>query len=133
MKNKNRRTWKRIVGGILGVIGIGTLVSCYGVVGDEDKFTIYGTVTGTASDGMEYTLSKIVVEISNTRTNFSDITRTNSAGYYEFSKLEEGDYTLRFTDTDHDENYGTFKQKEFGIGLTKDYHYSPKLELEKSK
>ena len=132
MKDKIHWTWKKIVGTVLGILGIGTLTSCYGVYEDETGFDVYGNVFGNVN-GTQVVIPDIVVQISNNSSDFKDIITTDSAGFYAFRELEEGDYTLRFSDTDGAKNHGKFAQKEFGAGLTKDYHYSPTLELEKTE
>lgn len=114
MQSKIHWTWKRITGTVLGVLGIGTLTSCYGVI--EDEFDVYGTVTGSV-DGTVQPIEGISVELQNLTYNTKETKTTRTNGYYEFTLLEEGDYQLTFTDVDGEEN-GSFKQKKEIISLT---------------
>ena len=112
MRERINWTWKRIVGTILGVFGIGTLTSCYGVY--EDEFDIYGNVKGKV-DGTEKTIEGIEVSLYK-RSDSSKIndTKTDKDGYYNFLALEDASYKLVFKDVDGEKN-GSFKQKEVDI------------------
>ena len=41
MRGKINWTWKKVTGTILGILGIGTLVSCYGMVEDDDLSVLF--------------------------------------------------------------------------------------------
>nr|MBP3282343.1 carboxypeptidase regulatory-like domain-containing protein [Treponema sp.] len=105
MRGKINWTWKKITGTILGVLGIGTLVSCYGMVEDDD-LSVYGTVTN--SDGGK--IKGIEVTLKNSSGNGTEKTTTSDYGKYEFSYLSEGSYTLTFKDVDGSDN-GSYKEK----------------------
>lgn len=128
MKDKIHWTWKRIVGTVLGILGIGTLTSCYGVIEDELEYEIYGNVKGNIN-GTEQPVKNIVVQLYNDGSSESkDVTTTDSDGWYEFRGLAEGTYTLKFSDTDGDANGGSFAQKEHSVTLKDDFNYSPTLD-----
>ncbi|MBR1614946.1 MAG: radical SAM-associated putative lipoprotein [Treponema sp.] len=105
MRGKINWTWKKITGTILGVLGIGTLVSCYGMVEDDD-LSVYGTVTN--SDGGK--IKGIEVTLKKSSGNKTETTTTSDSGTYEFAYLSEGSYTLNFKDVDGSEN-GSYKEK----------------------
>ena len=126
MKDKIHWTWKRIIGVILGVLGIGTLTSCYGVIEDEFEYSIYGQVKGKIN-GTEQAIEGIAVALYNTAGGARNITLTDSDGWYDFRALEGGSYTITYTDIDGDKN-GSFKQKELEIPLKEDFNSSVTLE-----
>lgn len=41
MNTKLHWTWKKILGTLLGICGIGTLTSCYGMVENDDDYIMY--------------------------------------------------------------------------------------------
>ncbi|MBQ9207047.1 MAG: radical SAM-associated putative lipoprotein [Treponema sp.] len=116
MRDKINWTWKRIVGTVLGILGIGTLTSCYGVY-EENEFDVYGTVKGNIN-GTEQAIKGIPVVLYR-GSDAKDSKVTDSDGWYEFRDLTEGSYTLRFTDIDGEEN-GSFKQKDVAVTLNFD-------------
>ncbi|WP_407427704.1 SdrD B-like domain-containing protein [Treponema sp.] len=126
MKDKIHWTWKRIAGVIFGILGIGTLTSCYGVIEDEFEYDIYGNVKGNVN-GTEQAIKDIVVQLSVKQSETFKTVTTDSDGWYEFRGLTAGDYTLKFTDTDGDANGGSFAQKEHSVTLKDDFQYSPVL------
>lgn len=121
MKDKIHWTWKRIIGTILGILGIGTLTSCYGVPEDEFEYDIYGKVQGRI-DGTTQPVKGIVVEAARNMSDDKHLTYTDSDGWFEFKDLYEGSYTVKFTDTDGAEN-GSFKQKIEHLSLTSDHGF----------
>ena len=125
MREKINWTWKRIVGTILGILGIGTLTSCYGVPEDEFYYDIYGKVTGNIN-GTEKPIEDICVELYK-NGKFNKAIHTDSDGWYEFRELEGTTYMVRFSDTDGAEN-GSFKTKVIDITLTDDFHKNITLE-----
>lgn len=126
MKDRIHWTWKRIVGTILGILGIGTLTSCYGVYEEYAYYDIYGNVKG-AVNGTEQPLKGISVVLYE-GNDATKSTLTDTDGWYEFHDLRMGSYKLRFTDIDGKENGGNFKAKDYDIALSYDYSYSPTLE-----
>ena len=105
MRGKINWTWKKITGTILGVLGIGTLVSCYGMVEDDD-LSLCGTVTDSAGGKIK----GIEVTLKNSSGSKTETTTTSDSGTYEFAYLSEGSYTLNFKDVDGSEN-GSYKEK----------------------
>ena len=145
MRDKINWTWKRILGTIFGVLGIGTLTSCYGVY--EDDFTddydknyhdIYGVVTGKI-DGESKPIKDIVVTLVKKETDkeTSEVTRsspsfdsTSETGSFHFYRRGEGTYELTFNDIDGEEN-GSFTQKKKEIKVSEeDYNFSIDLSSE---
>ncbi|MBQ5999021.1 MAG: hypothetical protein IJL70_06080 [Treponema sp.] len=41
MNTKLHWTWKKVLGLVLGICGIGTLTSCYGMVENDDDYMMY--------------------------------------------------------------------------------------------
>lgn len=130
MKDKIHWTWKRILGTIFGILGIGTLTSCYGVVEDEFEYDVYGKVQGKI-DGTTQPVKGIIVEVSRTTSDEKQLTYTDSDGWFEFRDLYEGSYIVKFTDTDGAEN-GSFKQKTERVALKSDYNFET-LTLEEAE
>ena len=133
-KGKINWTWKKIVGTVLGILGIGTITSCYGMPEDDYDFSIYGHVNGKIN-GTETAIPDIVVELYGEVDSDSDeyttkvdlIKKTDASGNFYFYDLEEGTYTLRLTDTDGDTN-GSFKQHMRTVTLSKDLDLTIKLD-----
>ena len=147
MKSKIKWTWKRILSVILGILGIGTLTSCYGTPDDyygydrDDDYhsnyhDIYGTVSGKI-DGQKKPIKNIVVSLSKKNSGDSDssatysspsLDYTSSEGIFHFYDNSDGIYELCFTDIDGEKN-GSFKQQKKEIELhKKDFALSIDLE-----
>lgn len=95
MKSKITWTWKKIVGIIAGIFGIGTLTSCYGSVPLGDEVQISGTVTGEVAG--------VVQPIPGIRVcSFDDFTDTDKDGKYTLFAREYAQFW--FTDGDGEEN-----------------------------
>lgn len=106
---KIKWTWKKIVSLIAGFLGIGTLVSCYGVLPQGEELSISGTVTGEV-DGVEKPIPGIEVH------TYENETKTDKNGKYETTIFSYCDY-VRFLDVDGEEN-----------GLFEEYYLFPEAE-----
>ena len=113
IKDKITWTWKRIVGTVLGILGIGTLTSCYGV--PEDMYDILGEVKGTVN-GTEQAIPNIAVAAYDNDAKMAEA-KTDANGKFALAELEAGTYRLTFTDIDGEEN-GSFAQKEVTVPLS---------------
>ncbi|MBS1824224.1 MAG: carboxypeptidase regulatory-like domain-containing protein [Acidobacteria bacterium] len=60
---------------------------------------IFGTILGTVRDASGATISGAEVVATQIETNLSYRAATNATGYYEFSYLKPGNYTLRVSNT----------------------------------
>lgn len=105
---KLKWTWQKIVTLIGGFLGIGTLVSCYGVPMNVEVYN--GTVTGDI-DGTEQPIKDIMVD------TWYDCVYTDENGY--FSVLSPANTELTFTDVDGELN-GSFKSTS--VTLPSDTH-----------
>ena len=113
IKDKITWTWKRIVGTVLGILGIGTLTSCYGV--PEDMYDILGEVKGTVN-GTEQAIPNIAVAAYDSDAKMAEA-KTDANGKFALAELEAGTYRFTFTDIDGEEN-GSFAQKEVAVSLS---------------
>ena len=102
-------TWKKIISTILGFLGIGTLVSCYGMPLGYDSKYISGSVYGDI-DGDPETPDQPIPDIE-VRVNDNEYKCiTNHDGRFYFSVDYEGSYKISFIDVDNEEN-GSFENK----------------------
>lgn len=95
-------TWKKIVALIAGFFGIGTLVSCYGVVPFLEEVTVSGNVTGEI-EGEIKPVPGIFV-----KGEMGNHTYTDENGDYTIQAYRPG--SLWFIDVD-DEKNGSFDEK----------------------
>lgn len=123
MKDKIHWTWKKILGTVLGILGIGTLTSCYGM--PEDFYSISGTVKGKIN-GTTQAIPGIQVAVKDSK-GYTGTEKTDSDGKFSISDLFDGNCTVTFTDVDGDEN-GSFKEKTLEISLTDDWEKTITLE-----
>ena len=124
MRGRINWTFKRIIGTIFGILGIGTLTSCYGVAEDDEYSSVHGTVRGKI-DGNEQPIEGIEVALRGTNIYGDSVARsssTNRYGNYYLFDIDEGKYSLNFIDVDGSEN-GSFKstKKEIEIKFSSDY------------
>ncbi|MBR1403032.1 MAG: radical SAM-associated putative lipoprotein [Treponema sp.] len=119
MRDTIHWTWKRIIGTIFGILGIGTLTSCYGVPEDIEYYDIGGKVKGKI-DGTEQPIKGIEVALRGVSSTYgSDVSRssaTNRNGEFSFSDLTSGTYTVTYIDVDGTDN-GSFKTASKQIEL----------------
>lgn len=114
-------TFRRIVATIATFMGIGTLVSCYGVPTDD----IYEADMYGMPANYDY---KVDGQIEAIKTG-----KTNDNGYFEYKNIKTaGNYTLVFEDVDGEEN-GSFESKEKILTLpsTSDDNMNMQIKLEK--
>lgn len=132
MRTKIKWTWKKIVGIIAGLLGIGTLVSCYGMPVGYGSVFVGGTVTSEEDDSPIVGIHVDVADGYRTGGIYTD-----ENGFYEI--LAEYDYyceedsgcTLRFTDEDGEENGGYFYSKELAVPKENDKTFENNVKLEK--
>lgn len=132
-------TFKKILSLILGLLGIGTLTSCYGVVPvmmyDGSLFSLSGKVKGVINKDGEIKEPVKYIEISiKAKNNPSDDETNQNDEYfdlYETTKTDENgnfsiyweykdsikDYKITFKDIDGQEN-GSFKDKSIDVQFT---------------
>ncbi len=138
-------TLKKIISLILGLLGIGTLTSCYGVVPvmmygtpsnyDGSLFSLSGKVKGDINKDGEIKEPVKYIEISiKAKNNPSDDETNQNDEYfdlYETTKTDENgnfsiyweykdsikDYKITFKDIDGQEN-GSFKDKSIDVQFT---------------
>ena len=107
-------TWKKIFTAVLGVLGIGTITSCYGVP-DNYAYTIQGCVRGR-DNGKELPIEGIKVTFGhfNGKTTWTD-----EEGFYEINLSDDfhGEFPLSFTDVDGEKN-GKWKEKTETVNLS---------------
>lgn len=131
MIKKLKWTWKKIITLIAGFLGIGTLVSCYGMPMDVEDISISGTVT-SSTDNTPIKDIAVDLHIENGWVQ-NGRTYTNENGYYEINTYYEypRGYAVNkgyiiFTDEDGESNGGYFNSveeeilKENEIPLKKD-------------
>lgn len=109
MEGGIRWTWQKIAGTILGVLGIGTLTSCYGM--PENYYSIKGTVTGKI-DGTTQPIEGIEVRVCDS-DGYYGTEHTDSSGKFAFESELEGTYEITLKDVDGPEN-GSFTEKKIG-------------------
>lgn len=126
-------TWKKLVAVVMGFLGIGTLVSCYGMPIDYNNFEVSGTVYGDIDgDGINEPIPGIGVSIDNKPSAYNYDSITGADGKFiqnsvfpTFDDVSNLEYTLYFTDIDDEENGSfedksvTFKLKEMTSGKVK--------------
>lgn len=119
MKDKIHWTTKRILGTVFGILGIGTLTSCYGCIDPEMSYDIYGKVDGKI-DGTRQGIKELSVFLYRDGKAYKT-TFTDNDGYFEFRNLSDDNYKVRITDVDGDKN-GKFNSRDIDCGfLTGDY------------
>lgn len=134
MKTKITWTWKKIVGIIAGFLGIGTLVSCYGMPFDYDSMYVGGTVK-SADD--ETPIQGITVSAYSDYDYDKTFTVTDENGYYEvlvqytYSGSENPGCELYFEDEDGEENGGYFFSKGLHLEKEMDKSFENNIKLEK--
>ncbi|MCQ2591458.1 MAG: hypothetical protein MJ188_01630 [Treponema sp.] len=104
-------TWKKIVSLIAGFLGIGTLVSCYGMPFDPESYNpeyfIKGTVVGdTDNDGKTEPVQGIVVTAEHNSYRAYTDEKGKFVLYLNESYYDAGHShaNITFTDEDHLEN-----------------------------
>ncbi len=103
--------------------GISALSSCTYTPIEDDPIDLSGYVT-TVIEGNKTPIPYIVVELINLDSpNNRYITYTETTGFFIFENIPQGDWTLRFTDTDGSKNVGSFEQKEKEIEISKSRCY----------
>ena len=122
-------TWKKIVTLICGALGIGTLVSCYGVVNiSEDIYSLSGTIVN--EEGKTIPGIRVSAILLKTRGEYDEpddldypddfdyngSTTSDDDGTYYLSWEAYGEYTAHIyaEDVDGDEN-GSFKNQLFEV------------------
>ncbi|MCR4953929.1 MAG: hypothetical protein K6A43_07625 [Treponema sp.] len=116
---KLKITWQKIVATVLGLLGIGTLTSCYGVIDPFDHTIVSGQVYGDI-DNNPKTPDEPIPNIK-VCVNDEEVTRTYSDGSFTTDLIDAGIYKLSFEDDDGTEN-GEFKKSIRAIN-TKDLQY----------
>ena len=118
MIKKIKWTWKKVVALIAGFLGIGTLVSCYGMPMDVEDISINGTVTSSI-DNTPIKDIAVDLRIDNgwvSGPTFYTKVYTNENGYYEINtycelprgyKINKG--SISFYDEDGEANGGYFR------------------------
>ena len=116
-------TWKKIVTLICGALGIGTLVSCYGVVNPtEEIFSLSGTIVDEADNpikGIKVSAGEPHTQGEDEESHDFDCYKTtysNDDGTYSLSWSSYGLYSVNVyvEDIDGEEN-GSFNNKLFEI------------------
>ena len=116
-------TWKKIVTLICGALGIGTLVSCYGVVNPtQDVYSLSGTVVdeeGMTIPGIKVSAVSLQSWEQEDKPNddsYYGSTKSRDDGTYYLSWEEAGAYPAHIyvEDVDGDEN-GSFKNQLFDV------------------
>ncbi|MBB5226922.1 carboxypeptidase regulatory-like domain-containing protein [Treponema ruminis] len=121
MKNRKHSTLKAAAVLFL-FFALSLFSSCKVTIDGDTEYTVYGTVQGKYDDRTQ-PIPGIVVEIIENGGSYKSLTYTDSHGWFEFRDVKEGDYTLRFTDTDGAEN-GSFKQWKERLPLARrDYNF----------
>ena len=118
---------KKIVCSILGTLGIGTLVSCYGMPMNG----FYSCIQGTVKDSERNAIPEIQVSV---RYNGSErVISTDEDGYYCFEFFSENNRnftcTLEFKDVDGAAN-GSFKTKTEVIRFSNEISFQKDVQLE---
>lgn len=119
MRDKIHWTWKKIVGIIAGLLGIGTLVSCYGM--PMADVYVSGTVT-SAETGEPIPNIEVY-------SMHGGSTYTDANGHYEFiAEMYRASGRIYFADVDYKDNGGFYAttqlpisedSKEYDIALNK--------------
>lgn len=117
MKDKLHWTWKKITGTALGILGIGTLTSCYGVIEDTEYFDLHGKITGS-TNGTTLPVEGIEVALRGKSDIYESeealSTSSNKDGEFNLYDVTAGTYTLTFIDVDGEKN-GSFKSSSKSI------------------
>ena len=103
-----KKLWKKLTCSFFAALGMGTLVSCYGMPPNGFYTCVYGTVT----DSSQNAVRGIKVTVKNNDTRSVDTTDEQGKYFIEFfaKQTEPLDYIIEFQDIDGDEN-GNFKLK----------------------
>ena len=130
-------TWKKILGIIFGVLGVGTLTSCYGMPINDFYKTVEGQVFGDTDSNPETPdepVSNVKVCI-----NDEEVGTTDSEGRFSvYTEGPDGKYKFSLEDVDGDTN-GKFKKyiKSLEFPNNQDYIYNHidigKITLEKDE
>lgn len=118
---------KKIVYSVLGTLGMGTLVSCYGMPVNG----FYSCVQGTVMDSGRNAIPEIQVSVR--KNGYERVVTTDEDGYYCIEVLAENDSnytcTLEFKDIDGAEN-GSFKTKTEVIRFDDEMFLQKDVQLE---
>ena len=119
-------TWKKIVTLICGALGIGTLVSCYGVVGPIEPYEVNSfSLDGKIVDEENKPVQGIQVSVKNKAGDSNSIgadisSLSNNEGYFSLdwydNNYDNRSFTIDIEDIDGEEN-GSFDN------ITKDIEY----------
>ena len=125
-----RNKLKKIVWAILTTLGIGTLVSCYGMPPNG----FYTCVQGTVTDSDTNAIQGIHVTVKN--DGCRSVAETDEEGYYCVelfaNKNKNLAYTIEFKDIDGTAN-GSFKPKSENVRFYNEDSFLKDVELEEDK
>ena len=114
-------TWQKILGIILGALGIGTLTSCYGMPYNDRYKSVEGQVFGDIDSNPETPdepISNIKICLNDKEVGFTD-----SVGYFSVSiEGDDGIYKFSLEDVDGDEN-GKFKKYIISLEFPNEQDY----------
>lgn len=116
-------TWKKIIGVIAGLLGIGTLTSCYGMPISDPYHTPDGS-TNVIFEGIVTDENGNAIPGIKVTSNYST-TKSKDNGYFQvlaYFPIDENSTTISFIDIDGEEN-GSFATKE--VVNSKPDDYSP--------
>ena len=123
-----RRIWKKVICAVCAVLGIGTLVSCYGMPMNGYYTCVHGKVT----DSEDNPVQGIQVTVQSVFRN-NDNALTDEVGSYSvevFALMGRSNIiTLEFKDIDGAEN-GSFKTKSEKLDLNKSIELEKNIVLE---
>lgn len=106
----------KIIAGVLSILGIGTLTSCYGMTPPREGLRyIEGNVCGMTDGNETKPLGNILVTDEST----GQVYETDSTGYFQIMTWEkrQKNIVISFADNDSTEN-GMFKTKEIDVSLS---------------
>ncbi|MCR4940066.1 MAG: radical SAM-associated putative lipoprotein [Treponemataceae bacterium] len=113
---------------ILAALGMGTIVSCYGMPVNGYYSSVYGKVTAPGNNALQG------IKVTISKGDSHNVTYTGAEGSYYLEFLVDYDnpaYTIEFKDVDGSEN-GSFKTKSDSVSFNNDTIIKKDIELEEN-
>lgn len=119
---KIKSTCKKVITTLLGLLGVGTLTSCYGCFFPDDFF-LQGTITGDINGDGIIEETEYVPGIQVYVDDETEFSISSENGTYYTGTIYPGTHTITFKDADGAEN-GDFKDQTIEIEIKEDDTYA---------